>query len=160
MPQTYNPTGTIGTALTEATVAEAGTGTNGQTFMKDNLETIGNKIRFLADTGSSGETAWTAPSLLNSWVNLGGASQTAGYYLDLVTGRVWLRGEIKSGTTTVDTTLFVLASGYRPTATEKFVTVSNLAVAGVYVDTSGNVKILFGASATSLALNGISFRIT
>src|SRR5713226_8961848 len=42
--------------------------------------------------------AWTAPTLGNSWVDIGGATEApSGYYKDLL-GIVHIRGEIKNGT--------------------------------------------------------------
>ena len=58
-----------------------------------------------------GDSSWTAPTLLNSWVNYGGAWDTAGYRKD-GQGVVYLKGLVKSGTTSAN--LFVLPSGYRP----------------------------------------------
>lgn len=64
--------------------------------------------------GASGE-----PTFTNSWVNSdnglttpgGGTNRDAGYYKDS-TGRVWLTGTIKTGTT--GTTAFTLPAGFRP----------------------------------------------
>ena len=56
---------------------------------------------------------WNAPSLINSWVNYGGAYDTAGYYIDPY-GVVHLKGALKTGTS--GTVAFVLPTGYRPQA--------------------------------------------
>ena len=100
--------------------------------------------------------AWVSPTLLNSWVNYGGEFNTAGYYKDPF-GRVHLRGLIKDGTATAGTVLFVLPSGYRPSATEVCSTLSNAAAADVQVAANGDVKILIGSNVW-LSLDGISFR--
>lgn len=55
--------------------------------------------------------SWTAPTLLNSWVNYGTPYAPAGYYKD-VFGIVHLRGVVKNGTNAVS--IFNLPSGYRP----------------------------------------------
>jgi hypothetical protein len=51
MSQTYNPSGTVGSTLKEATNLEAASGTGGQTYLRDNIRVIGDKIRFLGDDG-------------------------------------------------------------------------------------------------------------
>ena len=56
---------------------------------------------------------WVAPTLLNSWANYGPEWATAGYYRD-ASGLVYLRGLVKSGTN--NAAIFMLPSGYRPTA--------------------------------------------
>lgn len=103
--------------------------------------------------------AWTAPTLLNSWVNFGGSQSTAGYYLDTRTQIVHLRGLIKSGTGAA--AAFTLPAGHRPPLNLIFPTVLNNGgadVAGhVDIDTSGNVKPNVTASVW-FTLDGLSFR--
>ncbi len=55
----------------------------------------------------------TAPSLLNSWVNYGGAYATATYG-QLSTGRAVIQGLVKSGTTTDNTPIFNLPAALTP----------------------------------------------
>ena len=101
--------------------------------------------------------AWVAPTLLNGWVNFG-AAQVAGYWLDAL-GVVHLRGLIKSGT--VNTVIFTLPAGYRPTALSLFSVVSNTGAALVAsrldVATTGDVTLVTGGN-TFLSLDGVSFR--
>lgn len=54
---------------------------------------------------------WAAPTLVNSWANLGGGASPAGYYKDGF-GRVFVRGRIVGGTT--GSVAFTLPVGYRP----------------------------------------------
>lgn len=61
----------------------------------------------------TGTPTWVAPTLLNSWANYGLEWATAGYYRD-ASGLVYLRGLVKSGTN--NAAIFMLPSGYRPTA--------------------------------------------
>lgn len=61
----------------------------------------------------TGTPTWIAPTLLNSWANYGLEWATAGYYRD-ASGLVYLRGLVKSGTN--NAAIFMLPSGYRPTA--------------------------------------------
>lgn len=102
--------------------------------------------------------ASTAPTLLNSWVNFGGSRKVAGYFKDAY-GIVHLEGVIASGTTTSSTPLFVLATGYRPTAREYFSTTSGGAFASGFIDADGTVYIESGAN-TSFALSSINFRVS
>ena len=98
-----------------------------------------------------------APTLLNSWINYGGARRVAGYWKDKE-GMVHLEGVIKSGTTTSPTILFTLPTGYRPSNREKFATVSNGAFASLFVDSDGNVYYESGSN-VEYSLCGISFRV-
>lgn len=98
--------------------------------------------------------SFTAPTFLNSWVDFGGAFNTAGYYKDPF-GIVHLRGLVKSGV--VNTPIFNLPAGYRPTATEVFVTDSNSAHAQVTVSAAGNVTLAFGSNVYA-SLDGMTFK--
>lgn len=51
MSETHTPAGNVGAALQRATVGEAATGTHGDEFMRQNITKIGDKIRYLKDTG-------------------------------------------------------------------------------------------------------------
>ena len=66
-------------------------------------------------TSTITQESWTAPTLLNSWVNFGSPFQTARYRKD-ASGIVHVQGLIKDGTATDGTTLFTLPAGYRPDA--------------------------------------------
>ena len=94
--------------------------------------------------------AWTAPTLINSWANLGGAFETAGYLKDGF-GVVRLKGLITGGVTA--TNAFVLPAGYRPGAEGQYV------IQGGYVliFANGSVNLNFAAGA-NFPLSGITFR--
>lgn len=98
---------------------------------------------------------WAAPALLNSWVNYGIGYNPAGYYKD-PTGRVHLRGLVKSGTA-ANAVIFTLPSGYLPPNLCIFSGSSNDAWCEVRVDTSGNVFAQAGGSTTWISLDGVSF---
>lgn len=100
-----------------------------------------------------------APTLMNSWVNYGGAFTTAGYWKD-ADGIVHLQGTIKSGTATSATQLFELPAGYRPPATVYGVVVSNAAFGLVYISSVGSVFLGTNVSNADLSLDNISFRTT
>jgi len=108
-------------------------------------------------TGGVGAGSWVTPTLLNSWVDFGGAFATAQYRKDSF-GVVHLKGLIKDGTTTSATVLFTLPTGHRPTLQRVFVTSTSTAgtSARVDVEADGDVSIQSG-SATYLSLDGISF---
>lgn len=100
-----------------------------------------------------------ALSLLNSWVNSSG--WTAGYMMD-INGRVYLRGQIASGTVTGGTHLTTLPAGFAPPQAHSFVCKNSNAgrSALISVDTSGNVYIDTGSLTVDpgyLSLDSISF---
>lgn len=99
------------------------------------------------------QLTFTAPTLLNSWVNFGGAFTTAGYTKDGY-GMVKLRGLVKNGT--LGSPIFTLPSGYIPSFTHIFAVVSNDLFGEVRVDTSGNVFTSVASNAY-VSLDGISF---
>lgn len=84
---------------------------------------------------------WHAPTLLNGWINFGGTFQVAQYRLDS-TGRVDLRGLIKSGTTTAGTALLTLPALYRPASDRQ---IGLVAGGGAFlinvVGATGNINI-------------------
>jgi hypothetical protein len=101
--------------------------------------------------------SWTAPTLLNSWVNYGPGNTDAGYYRDH-SAIVHTRGFVKGGT--MDAALFVLDSGYRPTVPLTLPAISwdgaNRLTSQVAVDTSGTVT-LYGGGTAWFSLDGIAF---
>ena len=98
--------------------------------------------------------AWTAPTLLNSWVNYDAANfSNAGYVKDNE-GFVHLRGVVGSG---VAATVFTLPSGFRPARRAIFSVVGNDLFARVDVATTGDVVVIVGAGGTLLQLDGITF---
>lgn len=105
---------------------------------------------------------WQTPTLLNSWVAFGSNDETPQFAKD-ATGRVHLRGSIKSGTTTAGTPLFLFPVGFRPGKTLRFsVAVSN---AGTWVpgfldidSATGNLGVTSLPANTLVSLNGISFK--
>jgi len=104
------------------------------------------------------------PTLANNWVNYDTVyDRTAKAYFDQQTGRVYLEGIIKSGTTTNGTKLFNLPSYMRPKYSRSFPVVSNelfgaIGVVGTSASsgTPGDVIIRTG-SATWLNLDGASW---
>lgn len=91
------------------------------------------------------ETAWTAPTLLNSWVNYNGATHQVAQYRK-VGDLVYVRGFIKSGTTTAGTVLLTLPVGFRPPMQVNFASSANFAAAGLNVQSTGDLAIDFGSN--------------
>jgi hypothetical protein len=95
-----------------------------------------------------------APAFQNSWQNYDATTyNAAGFYKD-PSGRVWLQGLIKLGTSN---NIFQLPAGYRPPKTVVFVADANDAFSQVVVDASGTVSQASGSN-VFLSLEGLSFR--
>lgn len=126
----------------------------------DGLSTVGSIItlvvRFAINkSGLITVEGWTAPTLLNDWVNFGGGNAEAGYWKDPF-GVVHLRGTIKDGSG-LPTLVFTLPAGSRPSASHRFATVSNGLFGIATVDSSGGVSASSG-STTYFSLDGITFK--
>ena len=107
----------------------------------------------------NGDSGWIAPTLLNSWVNLGGGYNNAGHRLK--NGTVILRGLIKNGNVASGTTLFTLPVGSRPLATERIGTGTGTNFIALEIYSNGDVKLGgSGASSASFMLDGIRFETT
>lgn len=100
--------------------------------------------------GSSG-----APAFANSWVDNGGGFQAAGYFID-GEGFVNLVGAIKSGV--VGSTAFTLPAGARPASGLRFAVLSNAAIGGVQVASTGAVTPITPSNNTYVSLDGIRFK--
>lgn len=88
---------------------------------------------------------WTAPTLLNSWVNYGTGGNAAGYWKD-ASGWVHLRGLVKSGTPGASSVIFTLPSGSRPTTDDHFfATASNAAYGTCWIQLDGDVIAASGS---------------
>jgi hypothetical protein len=98
----------------------------------------------------------TAVTFANSWVNYGAGHQTAGYYKD-AQGIVHIQGLVKSGT--VDTTIFTLPIGFRPTLFEIFVGLCNSSntYSRINITSTGDVSTLSAPGNAFLSLAGVSF---
>lgn len=99
------------------------------------------------------EASWTAPTLTNSWVNVGAGFGTAGYRKD-AHGFVHIKGAIKSGT--IGQAAFTLPTGYRPEASCRFACVSNSAFGSLTITSAGVVTPNAGTTA-SFMLDGVNF---
>jgi hypothetical protein len=93
----------------------------------------------------------TAPTLINSWVNYGGAYLTAGYWKDAF-GLVHLQGSIKDGAG--GTAAFQLPTGYRPAASCTFFNLS------VYITVQADGYVVMSGTSALAGLDGVYFRTT
>ncbi len=167
-----NSSATILTSAAVVTVAQGGTslaaltannllvgnGTSAPSFIAP-----GSSGNVLTSNGSSwassapptvADSGWQSPTFVNSWANLGGGWQTAGYRK--IGNVVYLRGVIQSGA--AGTVAFNLASGYRPAGTSIYGTRSQGAQSEIYVAGGGDVTIANFAGAWC-SLEGINFTI-
>jgi hypothetical protein len=103
------------------------------------------------------QTAWTAPTLLNSWVNFGAGFAGAAYCRDHL-GFVHIRGVIKSGTQTAGTVLFALPTGFRPLADQMFTVSDTGSFLELRVASGGNVTL--GIAAPSNAYLSLDMRFS
>lgn len=81
---------------------------------------------------------WTAPTLLNSWVNYGAGTAPAGYCKDAL-GILHIRGYVKSGAS--GTVVFVLPEGYRPSAVDTHLILTSGVSGWLNVEPDGEVKV-------------------
>ena len=124
---------------------------------KDILLDIIRRLKAVEGLYTTPSVTYTAPTLTNSWVNFGGAYDTAGYYRDMV-GFVVLKGSVKDGTTGSSNPIFTLPSGYRPAAQLSFAVASNGAFGEIDIKSNGEVVVITGDN-TSVSLDGIRFSV-
>ena len=124
----------------------------------DDEQRLGDKRAEQLYGGIWNQAGWTAPTLLNSWVNYSGVHNPAGYFRDSF-GIVHLRGLLKDGI--IDQPMFVLPTGYRPGYKEILRTASFSGGADVLgranIETNGSVIPAVGGN-TWFSLDGITFR--
>lgn len=98
---------------------------------------------------------WTAPTMINGWVNYNaGVFNPCGYFRDKF-GVVHLRGLIMSGT--VPSTVFTLPAGYRPPYRELYHMHATGGAGRLDVLATGEVYVSAG-TASYIQLDGIQFR--
>lgn len=137
------------------------------TIMLTGLNNTANTVKTFNNTlddGSGNMTvkgitapAWTALTLGNGWVNIGGVYSTAAYRKNAL-NQVELKGNIGSGTTTSGTVIATLPVGFRPTERRRYTVLSNNTsgdqIAQVDIDTSGNIIVILAYN-TYLSLDSI-----
>lgn len=83
------------------------------------------------------DTGWTAPTLLNSWVNLGSGYAATRYRR--INRIVYIEGTVASGTTTDGTVMFAVPAGFRPASAKQFAVAISGGAGRVEVQAAGNV---------------------
>ena len=142
--------GSISTANTLRTNLQTDIATGNTTIA--NIETAINNGDLDAKANIS-QPSWTSPTLVNSWVNNGGTTDTVGYMKDTL-GFVHLKGTIKSGTTT---TVLTLPVGYRPLLDKNICMATNSGCINATITSSGVLSI--GAlGSTYVSMDGIIFK--
>lgn len=104
--------------------------------------------------GGGSPLTFTAPTLLNSWANVGAGYSAAGYAIT-ADGIVCLRGLITGGSG-VTAVMFTLPVGYRPAADQLMAISANGAFAALYIKSNGDVAQAVG-SVTNASLSGVTF---
>lgn len=125
-------------------------------FLRDTDSSNSNGVIVEGDNVAIISETWHNIPLVNSWVDLAGAR--ANYYKD-ATGRVQLRGQIVSGTST---TIATLPAGYRPTQTMEWIMrgVGGVIMCAVSVSTAGVMTVTANAGTaqgSGIKLDAISF---
>jgi hypothetical protein len=144
-------------ATAASTLARLGVGTDGQVLKAASGETTGMKW----DTALAipAQDDWTAPTLLNSWQNIGGSEPPAGYYKDSL-GIIHIRGAVKSGSS-ITATVFTLPAGYRPAYYARGGAASDIdgtSAEIVLVSTNGNVSFRGGGTVDGNRICEFTFR--
>lgn len=104
-------------------------------------------------TFPAAQQAWIAPTLVNSWSNLGIGFDVAGYMKDSL-GFVHLNGIITGGS--YPSTAFTLPAGYRPALSLNLATSSNAAFGEIQVLNTGVITAAVGSS--WISLSGLTFK--
>ena len=103
--------------------------------------TVDGSITVSTAGSSITQGAWTAPTMINGWVDYGSGQQTARWRKD-TSGTVHIQGCIKNGTTTAGTVIFGLPVGARPDAAMTFgVDIYPNAYGDIAVLANGNVTV-------------------
>lgn len=100
------------------------------------------------------QEAWIAPTMVNSWVDFGGSSDTIGYMKDTL-GFVHLKGTVKGGTAI---TIFTLPTGYRPVLDKNLNFSTNIGATPSFVKSTGLVGITTLGSNTYVSMDCVIFK--
>ncbi len=94
--------------------------------------------------GWDGALVWYSPTLLNSWVNYGAQYQVCQYAKNLITNEVTIRGLVKGGSNTAQTTIFTLPVGFRPLLEEVQIQDANGGYVRSDISSNGDVTCMVG----------------
>lgn len=99
----------------------------------------------LTHQSAAGYSKWAAPTLLNSWANYSSTYSPAGYYID-GSQRLWLRGQLAGGASGTVAFQLPISPPYNLILPGLCAQGGSLALAQVYVDTSGHAMLLYYGS--------------
>lgn len=119
----------------------------GPTQMQQLAESIDADV-----TATTADTGWINATLTSGWVNFGGAYRTAQYRRKA--GIVYLRGEIKSGTTFG--TVLTLPVGFRPAAFDTYTVTGNTSANSLEIGPSG--AVVAGAAGLTAARQSLTLQ--
>jgi hypothetical protein len=149
-------TGAVDRMFFQQSTGRVGIGTNTPSealHVAGNVAIAGN----IAIDGVISNQAFQTPTFQGSWTNYSNGFANAGYYKDKE-GRVHLQGTVINFTD-LGTTIFILPTGYRPSASGILFFPSLITVHPGCVLINPNGIVELGCGATNLAnLDGISFR--
>lgn len=133
---------------------------HGLTF-KENFKATVKDVRFTMPStppvravGGTGQ-----PAFANSWVNFNTSTDSAAGFWIEPGGRVYLVGNVKTGTPGSTSAIFTLPSGYRPSLRMNYAVDSNGAFGRARIETDGDV-IAAAGSTTHFSIDGIQFIAT
>ncbi len=137
-------------------------------FLNDTSQAFQNSLTFGQNFNARYKQAiitvpnevWTTATLLNSWVSYdsGTSYNIPGYYID-PSGRVYLRGIAKNGTTTPGTVIFTLPVGYRPNKRTVFTTTGGVGPDPVRIDVEADGDVIYveGTANVYVVFDSINF---
>lgn len=105
------------------------------------------------------QSAWTNVTYQNSFADYGASDFPASYFKDSM-GVVHLRGLVARASAALNTTIFTLPAGYRPTKFCNFAVMANRKFANIEINSSGDVKLRAADDASwfnFFNLDGITF---
>lgn len=109
-------------------------------------QTIGAQLQL--PVGSTvAQASWIAATYQNSFTTFNASWFAAAYYKDS-NGTVWIRGHVSRASAALNTAIFTLPAGYRPSKNVEFATDANDKFARLSVSSSGVVTIQAADSAT------------
>lgn len=103
-------------------------------------------VKARLDSMAGPPSAWTAPTLLNSWANYGGGYQTPEYRK--IGDIVYLRGIIGGGT--LSSQAFTLPTGHRPPLQVQFGKIGSSTISYIEITTAGAVTCFGGTNTLAI----------
>jgi hypothetical protein len=120
------------------------------------VQYLGSPWYYVGDTANFTDNYEPIPAFAGTWANFDAGTHTKAAFRRDQTGRIWLKGFIKSGT--INTAAFTLPPGFRPGPSNWNTTgkKSETNTERIEIDTAGVVKPIAGDT-TYISLDGINF---